>query len=133
MGIGMDVPKVGDVIEFCAFPYKPAEELSRMFPGVDFSNRQRPLDADGSPLQFIAGHVMVLPDGQKQFWEPHGTIIECMRSSDDPRQSWLDFVDSNRRARNAWCEQRGRASVQSNAPLRTFVEEINGLIASPCE
>src|SRR5690606_20450727 len=31
-----DVPQVGDVLRFCAFPYKPTAELSRMFPGVDF-------------------------------------------------------------------------------------------------
>jgi hypothetical protein len=133
LGIGSDVPKVGDVIEFCAFAYKPAAELSRMFPGADFSNRRRPLDSDGSPLQFVAGHVMAMPDGQKRLWEPHGRIGECIRSTDGPRQSWLDFLNADPTARQAWCQQRGMASVQSTASLLGLVEEINSLLDDPCE
>ena len=113
-------PKVGDVIEFCAFPYR--EEHRRPWQ-----------DSDGSPLQVVAGHVMVMPDGKKQFWEPHGTIIECIRSSDDQRQSWLDFLNSNPSVRDSWCGQRTRASIQSTESLRTLVEEINSLIANPCK
>jgi hypothetical protein len=133
MGIGMEDPQIGDVVEFCAFPYKPAAELSRMWPGVDFSNRQRALDSDGSSPQFVAGHVMLLANGQKQFWEPHGTIIACMRTSDDSRQSWLDFLNANPRARDGWCEQRRRASIQSDESSRSFADELNGLIDRPCE
>lgn len=132
LGLVEDTPKVGDVIEFCAFPYKSVEELSRMYPGVDFASRRRTMDADGTPLQSVAGNVMVMPDGAKRFWEPHGVLSECIRSSDDRRRSWLDFLDSNARARQAWCEQRGYALVQSNASLKRFVEEIDGLIDNPC-
>ena len=127
---GMDNPNVGDVIEVCAFPYKPAPELSRMYPGVDFSARRA---ADGSTSQAVAGHVMVMPDGEKRFWEPHGIISECIRSSDDQRPSWLAFLNSNPRARQAWCEQRRYAHVQSTASLRELVEEIDGSIDDPCE
>jgi hypothetical protein len=131
MGMSMDVPKIGAVIEFCAFPYKSPDELSRMFPGVDFSARRASRGPDGSP-QYVAGHVMVLPDGERRLWEPHGVMGECMRTSDDQRQSWLHFLNANARARQAWCEQRGYMQAQSNTSLRKFVEEINGLIEMPC-
>lgn len=130
MGIG--IPKTGDVIEVCAFPYKPPEELSRIGLGVDTSARQSPPAADGPSPQFVAGHVLTMPDGEKRFWEPHGIISECIRSRDDQRQSWLDFLNSNPRARQAWCEQRGYAHVRSTAPLSEFVAEIDRLIDDPC-
>ena len=133
MGIGIDIPKVGDAIEFCAFAYKPAAELSRMFPRVDFSVRRLSPATDGSSPQFVAGQVMVMPDGEKKLWEPHGVISECIRSSDDQRQSWLDFLNTNPRVRQGWCEQRGYTHVQSTASLREFVEEINSSIDNPCE
>jgi hypothetical protein len=133
LGIEDDVPKIGDVIGVCAFPYKPASELSRIWPGVDFSVRRSFQTDDGTPRQFVAGHVLVLPDGRKQFWEPHGVIAECIRSTDKQRQSWLDFLNGNPRARQAWCEQRGYQSIQSTASLKAFVDEINSLIAKPCE
>jgi hypothetical protein len=131
-GSSVDDPKVGDVIEACAFAYKPAAELSRMFPGVDFSNRRRPLDSDGSPLQFVTGLVLVMPDGQKQLWDPHGNLGECVRSAGDQRQSWLDFLNTSPRAREVWCDQRS-ASIKSTASPRPLVEEINSSMASPCE
>jgi hypothetical protein len=133
LGLRMDVPKVGDIIEFCAFPYRPAAELSRMFPGVDFSARRSSAAADGSAPQFVAGHVMVMPGGEKRLWEPHGLISECIRGSEDQRQSWLDFLNSNPRVRQAWCEQRGYTHVRSTVSLRESVEEINSLIDDPCE
>jgi hypothetical protein len=130
---GLYVPKVGEEIEFCAFPYKSPAELSRLFPDADFSRRRSPPAADGSTLQFVAGHVMVTPDGQKHMWEPHGAISECMRSSaDQQRQSWLDFLNSNARARELWCEQRKYAFIQSSPSSREFVEEIDRLLDDPC-
>jgi hypothetical protein len=133
MGIGMDVPKVGDVIEFCAFPYKSAAELSRIFPGVDFSVRRSSSGTDDSSPQFVWGHVIVTSDGEKRLWNPHGMISECIRSAGDQGQSWLDFLNSSPRARLAWCQQRGYPHTQSTASLREFVEEINSLIDKPCE
>ena len=121
------------MIEVCAFPYKSTAELSRLFPGVDFSNRRRPLDSDGSPLQFVAGHVFVMPDGRKHLWEPHGVLGECIRSTDNQRQSWLDFLNTSPGARQAWCEQRNYSLVQSNAALRAFVEQIDSLLTDPCK
>jgi hypothetical protein len=122
MGIAENFPRVGDVLEFCSFPYKP-EHLARF----------RSQDPDGVPRQLIEGHVMVLSDGQKQFWDPHGLISACIVSSDDPRQSWLDFLNSNPRAREAWCQQRGWPATQSTASSRELVEEIDRSIDMPCE
>lgn len=135
-GSDIDVPKVGDTLRFCAFPYKSAAEISRdprIRPSVDPSARRSSPAADGSSPQFVAGHVMVMPDGKKQLWEPHGVIGECVRSSDDQRQSWLDFINSSPSARLAWCEQLGYAHVQSNASLRELVEEIDSSLAQPCK
>jgi len=127
MGIGTDFLRIGSVIQFCAFPYKPAEELSRMYPGVDFSSGRT------SSPEYAAGHVMVMADGEKRFWEPHGLISECIRSSTDPRQSWLDFINSSADARQGWCEQRAYATVQASSSLRELVGEINDRINSPCK
>lgn len=120
MGIGMDMPKLGEAVEFCAFPYK--EERSNSRPSAD---------SNGVSVQRVAGHVMVTADGDKRIWEPHGVISECIRSSEDQRQSWLEFLDSDARARQAWCQQRRYAHNRS-AALRELVEEIDSLIDNPC-
>ena len=132
MGIGAYVPNIGDTVTFCAFPYKSVEELSRIFPDADFSASRAVLDPDSSSPRSVAGHVMITADGEKRLWEPHGVIGECIRSSDEPRQSWVDFLNASPRAREAFCEQRGYALVQSNASLRDLVEEINGSIDNSC-
>ena len=132
-GIGPDVPKVGDTVKFCAFPYKSEAELSRIWPGVDFSKRRATQGADGTSRQFVAGHVMVMSNGERRLWEPHGLIGQCIRSSDEPRQSWLDFLNRNPAARETWCRQRGDKRVQADASLKEFVEEINSSIDHPCE
>jgi hypothetical protein len=133
LGVATNILKVGDELQFCAFPYKSVAELSRIFPGVDFSNRRALQPADGSSPQFVAGHVMVKPDGAKQFWEPHGVISECMRSSDDQRQSWLALLNTSSSARQGWCEQRRYAYVQSNASLLAFIDEIDDAMDTPCQ
>ena len=132
MGLRADVPTVGTVVRFCAFPYKTPAELARLFPGVDFSGRRSSVEADSSSPQYVAGHVMVTPDGNRRVWKGHGLISECIRRSDDQREAWLTFLNTNSAARQAWCEQRGYAPVQSNASLKAFVDEINGSIDTPC-
>ena len=71
--------------------------------------------------------------GAMRVWEPYGLISECMRRSNDQRQSWIELLNANPEARKFWCDQRGRAAVQSNASLKEFVERTNGLLAEPCE
>jgi hypothetical protein len=137
-GSGEDVPKVGDTLEVCAFPYKPAEEIardSRLRPRLSDSARQRleSSTTEGSSPRLVAGHVLVTRAGAMRVWEPHGLISECMRSSNRQRQPWLDFLNARAQARQQWCEQRGYAAVQSNESLKEFVGQTNALLAEPCK
>ena len=134
-GSGEYVPKVGDAIAVCAFPYRPAEEIardSRIVGSFDVSALSS-RTADGASPRFVAGHVLVMPDGAMHLWEPHGLISECMRTSNDQRQPWLDLLNANASQHQLWCAQRGYAAVQSNVSLKEFVDEINGLLADPCK
>src|SRR5262245_49157086 len=70
-GRGEYVPKVGDTIEVCAFPYRPAEEIARdgRISGSPNASGQRFLSssiADGSSPRYVAGHVLVLPNGERR-------------------------------------------------------------------
>jgi hypothetical protein len=132
MGLVTDIPEVGEFIEFCAFPYKSTEEVARLFPGADLTGRRFSTDGNDAAPRFVAGHVMVKADGDKQFWEPHGLLSECMRGSDDARQSWLDFLNANTRARQGWCQQSNYTVVRSSESLTAFVEDITNLLGNPC-
>ena len=121
MGIAAHVPQVGEVLQFCAHPY--TEEWITQFSSTD---------SDGASRQLIEGHVMLMPDGERRFWDPHGLISECMRSSDDQRQAWLEFLRAEPRALSAWCQQQGYEAVRTNAELMAHVEEIDGLLDDPC-
>jgi hypothetical protein len=132
------VPKVGDTLEVCAFPYRPVGEIARdtrLSPPLDASVRRRleSSTTEGSSPQFIAGHVLVPSNGTMQFWEPHGFIGECMRSSNAQRQPWLDFLNGSAQARRQWCDQRRYAAVQSNESLQAFVDQTNALLDEPCQ
>jgi len=115
--VGFAVPTPGDRVAFCGFAYKP-----------EYSSPKPPVDSDGSPLRSIEGHVLVLPGGQKQLWDPHGNLSECIRASDEQRQPWLDFLNANTRARDAWCAQRSMESTE-----KVFVDELNSQLADPCK
>lgn len=131
--LGIDeFPQIGQVITVCAFPYKSRTELSRLFPDADFSASRAIHDADDSSPQCVAGHVMIMRDGEKRLWEPHGVLSECIRSSDEPVESWLGFLNSDSRAHDAWCEQRKYALIREDASLSEFVETINNAIDNPC-
>jgi hypothetical protein len=136
-GDGEYAPKVGDTLKVCAFPYKPAEEIARdtrLTPSLDDAVRRR-LEAtttDGASPRFMEGHVLVMPDGGMRSWDPHGILAECVRTSNDAKQPWVDFLNTSSRARELWCQQRRYVAVQSNAPLRDLVEEINGQLESRC-
>jgi hypothetical protein len=132
------LPKVGDTLEVCAYPYKPSDEIaadSRLSPPLSDSARQW-LDAsttNGSSPRFVAGHVLVKADGAVQLWEPHGFITECIRTSNDQRQSWIELLNARAEVHQLWCKERGSAVVQSNASLQSFVEQTNALLDEPCE
>jgi hypothetical protein len=128
----LSAPPVGARISVCGFPYKPVEELEALFPGADFSTRRLADNADGAGPVHVAGHVLLTDSGELQAWEPHGLISECMRSSDQPRERWLAFINSNRGVRDAWCEQQSYAHVRETAALTAFVEEVDRVIEAPC-
>ena len=131
-----DAPKVGDTIKVCAFPYRPAEEIARdgrIWGGQDTTTLRSSQATDGSSPQFVAGHVLVTPDGELRAWEPHGIIAECIRSSNDGRQPWVDFLNTSPRARELWCGQRRYTAVESNPSLRQLVDELNALLDEPCK
>ena len=135
---GEYVPKVGDTLEVCAFPYKPADEIARdgrLVPSLDASGRERleRTTTDGASPRFVAGYMLATPDREMQLWEPHGFISECIRSSNDQRQLWIDFLDATPRAHELWCsEQRRYAAIQSSASFHELVDELTGLLADPC-
>ena len=125
------VPQVGETIEFCAFPYKPLEELVRIFPEMTAAGRGSAI-VDGASPQLVAGHVMVTANGVKQLWEPHGLISECIRSSADSRESWVDFLAANASVVQAWCQQTNYEHVRVTASLQALVAQINALLDDPC-
>jgi len=132
------LPKVGDTLEVCAYPYRPAEEIardSRLPPWKLDASTQRWLESttERSSPRLILGHMLVTAGGAMRVWEPYGLISECMRSSNDQGQSWIELLNANPEARKFWCDQRGSAAVQSNASLKEFVEQTNAVLAEPCE
>ena len=133
------LPKVGDTLEVCAYPYRPADEVARdaRLPDwrLDPSTRQRleSSTTEASSPRLILGHLLVTAGGAMRVWEPFGLIGDCMRSSNDQRQSWIERLNANPEARQFWCEQRARDAVQSNESLQGFVDEINVLLAEPCK
>jgi hypothetical protein len=133
------LPKVGDTLGVCAYPYRPAEEIAgdlRLPSWRLDASIQRRLESsttEGASPRLILGHMLVTTGGAMRVWEPFGLISECMRRSNDQRQSWIELLNANAEAGNFWCDQRGRAAVQSNASLKEFVEETNGLLADPCQ
>ena len=138
-GSGEYLPKVGDTLEVCAYPYRPAEEIAR-----DSRLPQWKLDAsvqrwlesstteEASP-RLVLGHMLVTTGGAMRVWEPYGLISECMRRSNVQRQSWIELLNANPEAREFWCDQCERAAVQSNASLKEFVEQTDALLAEPCQ
>ena len=137
-GSGEYLPKVGDTLEVCAYPYRPAEEIARdeRLPSwrLDASVQQRleSTTTEGSSPRLILGHMLVTTGGAVRVWEPYGLISDCMRNSSDQRQSWIELLNANPEARKFWCDQRGRAAVGSNASLKEFVEQTNALLDEPC-
>lgn len=120
MGVGRDFIQAGDVIEVCGFP-----------PKAEFSTQRRPADAPGYPPQAIHGHVLRLPDGHMRHWGPYGKIENCIRP-EDQAQTWIEFLNTDPMAREAWCRSPSFVWADS-LPPRALIDEINGLMADPCE
>jgi len=121
------LPREGDVIEVCGFPLR--EGL--------LSQDSSP-DPYGFSGQFVHGHTLLMPDGHWELFGPYGSLAECMTSSDEKRDSWLDFLNNaDSSVRDLWCGQRWSAeqglSSNSTAYPTELGDEINGLMAEPCE
>jgi hypothetical protein len=54
-------------------------------------------------------------------------------SSGEPRQAWVDFLNSDARVQGTWCAQRVRPAVREDASSRAFVEEMTRRLSRPCE
>ncbi len=113
-GLGEDFLKAGDVIEVCGFFPKRNEE--RQFP----------------PPRFLHGHMLVTPTGHMQLWGPYGKLDNCVRP-DHQRQAWLDFLNANPMAQEIWCNRYTASFPSSTFSSQALVDEINRLLAKPCE
>jgi hypothetical protein len=118
MAVGKDFLKAGDAIEVCGFPFK--EALAR----ASSANPLVPL------LPAMHAHMLVMPDGHMRLFGPYGKLDNCIRPH-DTTQSWVEFLNTDPLARQAWCV-RNFVAAPSTAP-KAFVEEINRLMAKPCD
>jgi hypothetical protein len=64
--IEQDFLQAGDVVEFCGFALK--EDVAS----------QRPSSSGSVAAQVMNGHLLVMPDGQKQFWSDYGQLHKCV-------------------------------------------------------
>jgi hypothetical protein len=120
MGVGPDFIETGDVLEICGFPPKP-----------QFSSQRPSPDSPGYPAQVFHGHVLVLPDGQMSIWGSYGKLENCIRPEDQAR-TWIDFLNADAMARDAWCRSRLFVNVASLPPTE-FVDEISRRLNDPCD
>jgi len=112
-GVGPDFFRPGDVVEFCAFPVKPQ---FRAAPSEDARS---------------FGHGLVtIADGKMQIWGSYGMVRNCVRP-EDGSDVWVDFLDGNEMARNAWCR---RFQIDaSTEESKALADEITRRMAEPCE
>jgi len=73
MRIGADFLKPGDVIEVCGFPLK--EEFAQRA-----QSGSEPNGLSGRPL---SGHLLVMPNGKRQFWSDYGVLQKCLKPGED--------------------------------------------------
>ena len=71
MGIEQDFLKPGDVIEVCGFPLKEEFASQRAIPQPGST----PTVLSGRPM---SGHLLVMPNGKRQFWSDYGVLEKCL-------------------------------------------------------
>ena len=118
IAVSGDFLHVGDVIEVCGFALKNSAQ--RLYS-----------DTDRSSAEFIHGHVLVMPDGRMQSWGPYGKIDNCVRPNDQA-PPWANFLNTDPLAREFWCGNQGVVKGGSTVP-KAFLDEINGLMTTPCD
>lgn len=112
MNVGPDFLKTGDVIEICGFPFK----------------KEFPQTAATRPV--LHAHMVVLPDGTRRLYGAYGKLDNCVRPG-DTADLWLEFLNRDPLAREAWCKNRNLTTVASSAP-KAVTEEIDRRMANPC-
>jgi len=121
MDAGKDFLKLGDVVEVCGFALK-SEYVKRPPPSAY---------PDGVPGKFLHGHVLERPDGKMRLWGPYGKLDNCIRPGDSVG-TWVEFLERDPLARQAWCTDRTYASAPSVAP-QALLKDIDGALAEPCK
>lgn len=78
VGIGKDFLKEGEVVEVCGFPLKPEfEEQSAAALGANPSL---------SLGRAFSGHLLVMPDGKRQYWSDYGVLQKCLLPGETVQQ-----------------------------------------------
>jgi hypothetical protein len=119
-GVTSDFMRPGDVIEVCGFALKE-----------EFRAVRSPQTGRSYPPDFLHGHLLILPDGEMRAWGSYGVMANCIRPGDRV-QAWIDFVNSDERARFLWCATRGFTAVPLTAAPE-FVAEVNRGMKTPCD
>ena len=119
MGVGRDFLKPGDTVEVCGFALN----------GYATTRGSGPDPYRTSP-RFVHGHMLVLPDGQRRLWGPYGKLNNCFRP-DDTVQTWVDFLNADPLAWQAWCTWRTGATPSVTAST-AFIDEVRRSLAEPC-
>jgi Family of unknown function (DUF6152) len=76
MGIGPDFLKAGDVVEVCGFALKEGVASQRSHPQAS----SKPNVLSGRTL---SGHLLVMPDGKRQYWSDYGVLEKCLNPGED--------------------------------------------------
>lgn len=118
MQLGADFLKPGDAIEVCGFP--PKAEFVR-----------ESATSRGYLPSVIHGQVLKIPDGQMRRWGPYGKLANCIRDGDDA-QTWIDFVNTDPLARDAWCASPNFIRFPT-LPPQDFIDEVNSRMNDPCD
>ena len=125
MGIPQDFLEPGDEIGFCAFALREGLKVE-----LDL-----PQDSTYAREQFVHGHLLVMPDESRMIWGSYGNLGGCIESSDEPVETWIDFLNTGARSLEFWCRQRSFAmrSPQSTEAFKAYIEELNARIEFPCD
>jgi hypothetical protein len=119
MGVPDDFLKPGDTIEVCGFTFK--EEIR---------TRNAAANSGTATLPAFHGHMLVLANARMMAWGPYGKLENCVRPNDRV-QSWVEFLNSDSRARDLWCG--GLRYAQSALlPPQAVVDEISRQITNSC-
>jgi hypothetical protein len=118
MGVGRDFLQAGDVIAVCGFALQ----------GYAATRGSGPDPYRVSP-NFVHGHMLVFPDGRKRLWGPYGKLGNCVRP-DEPAQAWVDFLNTDPLAWEAWCVWRNGAT--SAVASSAFLDEVKRSLGAPC-